>query len=163
MISNLTLGTGTNPFWTIIFRKVPKLRVTMLAVTYFCSDLRVKTPTSTNTWILSLRTKHLLVGWCTILWKRQQLGSFVRPTSLGRQNSGNLSLLPLWSKWKIVTTCSFLKEYTFDGNLNSWLPLVLLFCFDWAVLDCSTVKVSFPFNWESWAASRPLVLTPICS
>jgi len=60
--SSLALGTGANPSWIVVFRKVPKLRVTMLAVTFFCSDLRVRTPAFTNAWILSLRTKHLLVG-----------------------------------------------------------------------------------------------------
>ena len=39
------------------------------------------------------------------------VGSFVRPTSSGRLASGNLSLSPLLSKWKSVTTCSSLKEY----------------------------------------------------
>ena len=61
-ISNLALGTWVDPYWTVIFGKVLKLRVTILAVTLFYSDLRVRTPTSTNAWILSLRTKHLLVG-----------------------------------------------------------------------------------------------------
>ena len=56
MMSNLVLRTGADPFWTVIFGKVPKLRVTMLAVTFFCFALRVRTPTSTNVWILSLRT-----------------------------------------------------------------------------------------------------------
>jgi len=47
--SNLALWTGTNPSWIIIFGNVPKLRVTMLAVIFFYSDLRVRTPASTNT------------------------------------------------------------------------------------------------------------------
>ena len=59
---SLALGTGVNPSWTVVFRKVPKLRVTMLALALFCSDLRVRTSASTNAWILSLKTKHLLVG-----------------------------------------------------------------------------------------------------
>jgi len=33
---NLALGIGINPSWTVIFRNVPKLRVTILAVTFFC-------------------------------------------------------------------------------------------------------------------------------
>ena len=56
--SNLALGTGVNASWTVVFGKVPKLRVTILVVTFFCADLRVRTPASTNTWILSLRTKY---------------------------------------------------------------------------------------------------------
>jgi len=56
--------------WTVIFGKVPKLRVTILAVTFFCSDLRVRTPASTNAWILFLRTKHLLMGYVTLFCGR---------------------------------------------------------------------------------------------
>jgi len=48
MTSNLTLEIGTNLSWTVIFRNIPKLRVTILAVTFFCSDLRVKTLASTE-------------------------------------------------------------------------------------------------------------------
>jgi len=69
--SSLALETGVNPSWIVIFGKIPKLRVTIFAVTFFWSDLRVRTLSSTNSWIFSLRTKHLLVGWCTIMWKRQ--------------------------------------------------------------------------------------------
>ena len=46
----------------VIFRKVLKLRVTIFSMTFFYSDLRVRTLTFSNAWILSLRTKHLLVG-----------------------------------------------------------------------------------------------------
>jgi len=38
--------------------------------------------------------------------------------------------------------------------------LLLVFYFGWSVPDSSTAMVSFPFDWEDWAASRPLVLTP---
>jgi len=62
MASNLILETGHDPSWTVIYGKVPKLGVTILAVTFFYSNLRVRTPASTNAWILSLRTKYLLVG-----------------------------------------------------------------------------------------------------
>jgi len=48
MTCNLALGTRTNQSWTTIFEKVPKLRVTILAVTFFYSNLRVRTPASTN-------------------------------------------------------------------------------------------------------------------
>jgi len=34
----------------------PKVKVTMLAVTFFCSVLRVRTPASTRAGIISLRT-----------------------------------------------------------------------------------------------------------
>jgi len=61
MTSKLALGTGTNPSWRVIFEKVQNLRVTILAVTFFCSGLIVRIPASTTDWILSLRTKHLLV------------------------------------------------------------------------------------------------------
>ena len=67
MTSSLASWTEDNPSWIVIFGKIPKLRVTILAVTFFYSDLRVRTPTFTNAWILSLRTKYLLVGWCAIL------------------------------------------------------------------------------------------------
>jgi len=56
--SSLVLSTGVNPSWSVAFGKVSKLRVTIFVVTFFCSDLRVKTLASTNTLILSLRTKH---------------------------------------------------------------------------------------------------------
>ena len=113
------LGTGANPSWTFTVGKVLKPRVNMLEVTFFCSDLRVRTRASINAWILSLRIKYMLVGCWTIRWKWQQLGSLVRPTLLGHRPSGNLSLLPLWSRWKIITTCSSLKEYTFCNALIS--------------------------------------------
>ena len=45
-------------------------------------------------------------------------------------------------------------------DLNSRLPLVLFFCFGCAVPDSPMAMVSFHFDWEDWAASRPLVLTP---
>jgi len=48
MTFNLALGSGVNPSWIFVFGKVPKLRVTMFAVTFFCSELKVKTPASTN-------------------------------------------------------------------------------------------------------------------
>jgi len=136
----------------------------MLAVTFFCSNLRVRTQASTNAWILSMRRKHLLVGWCTIRWKRQYLGLLIRPTSSGSWTSGNLSLLPLWSKWKTVTTCSSLKEYTFDGNLDSWLSLALpLFCFGGASPDNSTaMERIFPFGLGRLSGISPLVVdTPL--
>ena len=46
MTSNFALGIETNPSWTVIFGNVLKLRVTMLAVTFFCFDLRVGTSAS---------------------------------------------------------------------------------------------------------------------
>jgi len=48
MTSSLTSGATANPPWTVTFKKVPKLRVTMLAVTIFYSVFRVRTPASTN-------------------------------------------------------------------------------------------------------------------
>ena len=56
MTSNLALEIRTNPSWTVIFGNVSKLRVTMLAVTFFYSDLRVRALASTRAWILSFRT-----------------------------------------------------------------------------------------------------------
>jgi len=61
----------------------------------------------------------------------------------------------------MVTTCSSLKEYYLGENLNSWLLLaLLLFYFGGASPDNLTAITSFPLDWEDWAASRPLVLTP---
>jgi len=66
--------------------------------------------------------------------------------------------------WKMVTTCSSLNEYYLGGNLNPWLLLVLLlFYFGGASPDNSTAIISFPLDWEDWAASRQLVLTLTCS
>ena len=81
--SSRGVGIGKVPSRTVTFGVLPNSRVTMFVVTFFCSDFSVRTPASTKAWILSLRTKHLSVGWWTILWKRQYLGSFVRPISFG--------------------------------------------------------------------------------
>ena len=68
--SSLAFGTGVTSSWNVVVGKVSKLRVTIFTVTFFYSDMRVRTPTFTNAWILSLRTKYLLVGCYIILWKR---------------------------------------------------------------------------------------------
>ena len=48
MSFNLALGMGVNPPGTVIFEKLPKLRVTILVVTFFYSDFNVRTLASTN-------------------------------------------------------------------------------------------------------------------
>jgi len=64
-------GIEKDPSGTVTFGVLPNSMVTLFAVTFFYSDFKVRTPASAKAWILSLRTKHMLVGWWTILWKRQ--------------------------------------------------------------------------------------------
>ena len=51
-ISSYALGNGKDPSGTVTFDLVPNSRVTIFAVTFFCSDFKVKTPTLTKAWIL---------------------------------------------------------------------------------------------------------------
>jgi len=134
MTFNLAFGTETKPSWIVIFRNVSKLRVTMLAVTFL---FWLESQNSNIHQYLNLILEDITSAGRVMHhpMKEAVVRIICKPHSLGHRASSNLSLLPLCSKWKIVTTCSFLKEYTFGRNLDSWLH----WCYFSAMVELSLI------------------------